>query len=990
MKINKILLSVLIFISITISNAAPIKNLPITLNQPDGTVINCYVSGDEFFNYIHDEKGYLIIKNTTSDYYTYAVQKEDKFYPTEYIVGQSSPENKGLPNSIDFTQINLEKLVNKFPNRNFGSKKAPTIGNINNIVIFIRFSDQGEFSQSPSYYDDMFNKTGSNVNSMHNYYKEVSYDKLSILSHFYPIPTSGIISYQDTHPRAYYSPGGIGYSSDNERTTREHTLLKNAVTYVDQFIPDDLIVDGDNDGEVDNVCFIIAGATDGWSELLWPHMWSLYSQTARINGKRVGNYNFQLQNSLTSSSVGVLCHEMFHSLGSPDLYHYTENGISPVGGWDIMENDLNPPQHMGAHMKYKYGNWIDTETLISEDGEYYIKPVSTSEHNIYKLKTSKSSYEYFVIEYRKKTSIFENSLPGEGLLIYRIDSRYNGNADGPPDEVFILRPNGTQTANGSIGEANFSADNGRTFINYKSNPKLALTNGTLAGINIYDIGYIGDSITFKVHFDKGIVTSQPNGGEILNYGNSFLIQWENFASTSNYKIEYTTNNGSSWILIADNISSSTKSYNWQIPNISSSKCKVKVTSVSDNSIFDESDSEFTIFPNQNNNISYSGLIKISGFSNSINTHNNLMYVCSKSSGLNIVDISSQDSMKFVNNFDTDGMAMMLSIKDSIGYLADGTGGLKVLDIKDSYNISVIHTIKTTEQVTDTKITNNILFVGYRDSGVKLFNIDNPNLPIEISSIPITGKTKFIAISNNLMAVLTESGKITLFDISIPSSPVERGIISVDGIPNGIEIKDNYIYSVTGTNSFYVIDISNTDNPFVTFTTKAFGEVNGICQYNNLLMIACGGSGIIICSLEDPAIPSLIGNYTTDIFANKIAANNNGIYAASRSAVLYRLSSNLISEVKENSIIPTTLSLNQNYPNPFNPVTTISFTIPKDNDCSLGIYNILGQLIKEFKYNNLTAGYHEIVFDASSLASGAYFYSIKYNNSTLTKKMILIK
>lgn len=994
MKINKIILSALLFICVSLSYAAPIKNLPITLNQPDGTVINCYVSGDEFFNYIHDDNGYLIIKNTTTDYYTYAIQKGDKFYPTEFIVGQTSPENKGLPNSIDFSQIDTDKLINKFPNRNFGSQKAPTLGNINNIVIFIRFSDQNEFSQPTSYYDDMFNKTGANVNSMHNYYKEVSYNKLSIVSYFYPIPNPGIISYQDSHPRAYYSPsstaGGVGYSSDNERTTREHTLLKNAVTYVDQFIPDNLIVDGDNDGEVDNVCFIIAGATDGWSELLWPHMWSLYSQTARINGKRVGNYNFQLQNSLTSSSVGVLCHEMFHSLGSPDLYHYTENGISPVGGWDIMENDLNPPQHMGAHMKYKYGNWIDDETLITEDGEYSLQPVSYSENNIFKLKTPKSSNEYFVVEYRKKTSIFENSLPGEGLLVYRIDSRYEGNADGPPDEVYILRPNGSQTANGSIGSANFSADNGRTFINYKSNPKLELTNGTLAGISIYDIGYLNDSITFKVHFDKGIITAQPNGGEILNYGDTFLIQWENFASTSNYKIEYTTNNGLSWNIIADNISSSTKSFNWQIPNISSSKCKVKVSSVNDNSIFDESDSEFTIFPNQNNNISYSGVLKISGFSSSIDVNNNFVYVCSKSSGLNVVDISSPDSMKFVSKLDTDGMALMMATKDSIAYLADGTGGLKVLDIKNPYNINIKSNIKTTEQATDVKIKSNVLFAGYRDSGIKVFNIDNPNLPIETSTITINGKTKFIAVNNNLLAVLTESGKITLFDISIPNNPIEHGNISIDGIPNGIEIKDNYIYSVTSTNSFYVINIENIDAPFFTFTTKAFGEVNGICLYNNLLMVACGSSGILICSLDDPSTPSLIGNYTTDIFANKITADNNGIYVANRSASMYRFSSNLISDIKENNIIPNTLSLNQNYPNPFNPTTTISFTIPMNSDCSLSIYNILGQLINEYKYNNLNAGYHEIVFNASSLASGAYFYSIKYKNSTLTKKMLLIK
>ena len=84
-------------------------------------------------------------------------------------------------------------------------------------------------------------------------------------------------------------------------------------------------------------------------------------------------FNFQLSESLSSSGVGVLCHEMFHSLGAPDLYHYTSDGISPVGSWDLMENNANPPQHMGAYMKYKYGNWISTIPTISTSGTYTLK-----------------------------------------------------------------------------------------------------------------------------------------------------------------------------------------------------------------------------------------------------------------------------------------------------------------------------------------------------------------------------------------------------------------------------------------------------------------------------------------------------------------------------------------------------------------------------------------------------------------------------------------
>ena len=409
-------------------------------------------------------------------------------------------------------------------------------------------------------------------------------------------------------------------------------MLKNAIAYISAFVPSNLVIDGDNDGYIDNVCFIISGSPTGWSSLLWPHMWSLYTQTAYINGKKVGTYNFQLQNSLTSASVGVLCHEMFHSLGSPDLYHYTDNGISPVGTWDIMENDLNPPQHMGAFMKYKYGQWIESIPTISSDGEYSLNPLTSSENNCYKIASPKSNNEYFVLEYRKRNTTFENSLYGEGLLVYRIDKRYNGNADGPPDEVFIYRPGGGPNKAGVIGNANLSVNVGRTFINSASDPKIFLANGNAGGISIYDIGEAQNSITFKVHIENSLIATYPNGAESFHPGETVSITWDNFGAATNYKLEYTLDDGVNWILIADNLPSSQKLINWVTPDVTSFQCKIRVSSSVNNTILDESDSVFSIKPDGNYNVSLINSFKVNGFSNSLSIMENKAYICSRSGG----------------------------------------------------------------------------------------------------------------------------------------------------------------------------------------------------------------------------------------------------------------------------------------------------------------------------------------------------------------------
>lgn len=119
-------------------------------------------------------------------------------------------------------------------------------------------------------------------------------------------------------------------------------------------------------------------------------------------------------------------------------------------------------QNMTAYTKYRYCKWIDEIPEISKAGTYTLNPVggSSKENIAYKIKPVGSD-EYFVVEYRKKEG-FDKSLPGSGLLIYRINPAYTGgnvNYNGTTrlDEQYIFRPNGTTTSDGDITKAFFSA-----------------------------------------------------------------------------------------------------------------------------------------------------------------------------------------------------------------------------------------------------------------------------------------------------------------------------------------------------------------------------------------------------------------------------------------------------------------------------------------------------------------------------------------------------
>ncbi len=96
------------------------------------------------------------------------------------------------------------------------------------------------------------------------------------------------------------------------------------------------------------------------------------------------------------------------------------------------------------------------------------------------------------------------------------------------------------------------------------------------------------------------------------------------------------------------------------------------------------------------------------------------------------------------------------------------------------------------------------------------------------------------------------------------------------------------------------------------------------------------------------------------------------------------------EIEVDMSIPIEFALFQNYPNPFNPATVISWQSPVESRQTLKIFDLLGReiitLVDEFK----EAGNHSVVFDASALPSGTYFYRLQAVEFTETKKMIIIR
>lgn len=149
--------------------------------------------------------------------------------------------------------------------------------------------------------------------------------------------------------------------------------------------------------------------------------------------------------------------------------------------------------------------------------------------------------------------------------------------------------------------------------------------------------------------------------------------------------------------------------------------------------------------------------------------------------------------------------------------------------------------------------------------------------------------------------------------------------------------------------------------------------SGYCGQNLILHFGFGNAAII---------DSIKVEWTSgDQYFTNVATNKN---------VTITEKGTLISVNEKKTNISTDYPLNQNYPNPFNPNTIISYELTVSGNISLEVFDVLGKNVATLINKRQNAGNYEIEFDGSNLPGGIYFYTLKTENFSETKKMLMIK
>jgi hypothetical protein len=221
-----------------------------------------------------------------------------------------------------------------------------------------------------------------------------------------------------------------------------------------------------------------------------------------------------------------------------------------------------------------------------------------------------------------------------------------------------------------------------------------------------------------------------------------------------------------------------------------------------------------------------------------------------------------------------------------------------------------------------------------------------------------------------VGIVNYSSYLTALDTSAPVSPPANvtktdlggGQIKITWNPNQEGDAAGYHIYYGGFNGYSFTHVIDAGNVFsYTLSGVSLSDAIGVTAYDKSFSVA---------------------NENASTIVNDNMTNGNEswfTYAATVTGI-----------TDKESQLPLEYQVSQNYPNPFNPTTTINYSIAKEGNVTLTVYNVIGSKVATILNENKPAGNYSVQFNGSNLASGIYLYRLESGNYNAAKKFILMK
>jgi M6 family metalloprotease-like protein len=556
------------------ASAAPYNHQKHELIQPDGSMVQVEITGDEYFQQVESLDGYTLCRNKDgwicyaklnadeTDYVaTGEVYKANDMFSDiklatdttnqvksnlqkhlkikkEAIKTKADAVRKKL-HGMNFTKASAVKSSDSNINTNglLDSKIQTAASNVKGLTILVDFPDKKSDISKPEI-EQFFNGVGytgfNNNGSIRDYYYDVSGGKVTY--------TNTLVGfYTAKHPKSYYddiNEATQSYAKSDEFANEVFQWLKSSGYDLSSLTKD-------SDGYLKAVNILYAGTADaGWAKGLWPHQ-AWYGDSSNINGAKIQKY--EMSDIGSDLSIYTICHESGHMIyGYPDLYDY-DGDSEGTGAYGLMSSVTNPknPAPPDPYSRNIISGWNTPINMNSSAAGTTFNTIADANGNQSSYKWSgKNANEYYLIENIQRTGRYAD-VPDSGLAIWHVDengdnSKNNMTATShylvsleQADGKFDLEKNKNGGNNGDLFKAGYKDSFGDSTV-----PSSKWWNGTSSGLKISQISKSGNQMTF-VQASSGTTPTQPTTPDTSKGTNiagqaaastSYVSDWEKISA----------------------------------------------------------------------------------------------------------------------------------------------------------------------------------------------------------------------------------------------------------------------------------------------------------------------------------------------------------------------------------------------------------------------------------------------------------------------------
>ncbi len=295
-------------------------------------------------------------------------------------------------------------------------------------------------------------------------------------------------------------------------------------------------------------------------------------------------------------------------------------------------------------------------------------------------------------------------------------------------------------------------------------------------------------------------------------------------------------------------------------------------------------------------------------------------------------------------------------------------GLTVVSVADPLEPELVYFTEEVRHGRDIKLFNNLLFIADGNDGVKVFTLDDPEEPELLASYDTPGVARkldvdvergYMTVADKYDVSIYDVGQILgVWHLTLSATEHDFGEIAVDSTIN------------------WELVITNQTQRDIAIDSVIVSNDVFISELDSVLVLAAGQDTVLSISFSPD---------TSDHFSGQLT-----IYSQERQLDVILYGTGVPLAVSGKDDIPLEFALHPAFPNPFNSVTQIDYQLDRDAHVTLKVFDLSGREVAKLVKGRQSAGVHQTVWNCSNLSSGLYIIRLHSGESTISRKVLLMK